>query len=574
MANELIPSSTTFEDEVRPSKFDANLEPLKAGQFWKTSSAIPEKVNVTQVKHHKWDDNEADTFYERREVLRKGVDAGVVLLVKNLRHDDVGLHTVIMAAHPLWDSQSDIRFLAAEFYELFERCFDAEAVRLKERQVLELELGRLQQEIIAGPPPSEIPALLAPPTNQGSPTVGAMVQHVKSLGDLKVQTQSVIETAKRHTDFIQLKTKDIAKATGLLVRFYGEHASASLASVSDVMDYAEHLKKGVASMGLYTGEGVEINTWVRGESAPADEPIWLFQDLMFLEEEFLIQLNDAGMDVNSMPAFIATLKTDKALRDRILPYPRTVVLARIRRRGAVYNTESGMGAAYENMIANQPNLTSFLLIRNGENIHQVWSELATDTASRLFPSSDDADKIFAGIDGKDISVDDLKYTDKLAQHDAFALFYKRLLILLWGLNDNHQLFGEFYDPATSRGFFDLGFQTKHFRFVHEDEVKLGTQRPPYDVWFKSMNAHLQSGSRVLVYLPGNWNQDQVGGAFTMYGPDRDQAYERFTWAGPQSQLLIAKRQGDRYYVEVQSKHGGRRDEALPWERRTQASRQR
>lgn len=554
MANELIPTSTTFQEKDRPSKFDANLEPLKAGQFWKSSHAIPEKVEVSQVLMHKWDDNEEDKYHERRKLLRRGIEGGVVLLVQNLKYDDRGLHTVIVAAHPLWENQGAIRFLAAEFYEYFERCFDAETVRLIERQNLEAELSRIQQEIVAGPPPADIPALLEAPKVQGSPSVGMMVEHVKAIGNLKAQTLSVIDTANRHAGFIQGKVKEIGEATKLLARFYNEHASASLAATSDVIEYAEHLKKGVASMGLYTGEGVEINTWVRGEPAAADEPIWLFQDRLYLEEEYLVALNHAGMDKNSMRSFITALQTDHGLRDRILPYPRTVVLARIRRDGVIYNSDAGIGAMYENMIANQPNLTSFLLIRNGENIHQVWSELATDTALRLFPSGNDVDAIFKGIDGKDISVDDLNYTDKLDEHEKYALFYKRLLILLWGLNDNHQIFGEFYDPATYRGFFDIGFQTKHFRFVHEDEVKLGTQRPAYDVWFQQMNAHLQSGSRVLVYLPANWNSDQVSGAFSMLGPDRDEPCERLTWAGGDAQLLIAKRQGGRYFVEVQSKH--------------------
>lgn len=559
MANDLIILSPTDQSEARPEKFDANLEPLKAGQYWKTSCAISAKVKVTQEKVYKWDENEEDTYQERSRLLRRGVDEGLVLLVKNLKHDDVGLHSVVVAAHPLWSDQGDLVFFAAEFHGYFERCFDAEAVRLRERLALEADLVRLQQEIIAGPPPCEIPPLLAAPTNQGSPTVGAMVQHVRSLGDLKTQSLSVIETAKRHATFISEKTGEISQKTGLLVRFYSEQASASLASVSDVLAYAEHLKKGVASMGLYTGEGVEINTWVTGEPAPAHEPIWLFQDLMFLEEEFLVQLNEAGLDASAMGSFVAALKSDTALRDRILPYPRTVVLARIRREGVIYNSDLSLGAAFENMIANQPNLTAFLLIRNGENIHQVWSELGTDAAKRLFPSSDDVDKIFTGIDGSDITVEDLNYTDKLDDHDAYALFYKRLLILLWGLNDNHQIFGDFYDAASYRGFFDIGFQNKHFRFVREDEVKLGTQRPTYDVWFTQMNAYLQSGSRVLVYLPGNWNQDQVSGAFTAYGEYRAEAYERLTWKGPDAQLLIAKRQGDRYYVEVQSRNTGHRD---------------
>lgn len=168
----------------------------------------------------------------------------------------------------------------------------------------------------------------------------------------------------------------------------------------------------------------------------------------------------------------------------------------------------------------------------------------------MFPSKNDIDEIFRGVDGNDIAIDDLRYTDKLRAHDNYTLFYKRLLILLWGLNDREQIFGLFYQPSTSRGFFDLGFQQAHFHFIYEDGVKLGTQRPSYKKWFTIMNAHLQSGSRVLVYMPVCWNEEQVPGAFSQdeYGS------QYLTYTGPDTQMLIARRQGSDYFVEMQTRH--------------------
>lgn len=566
MTRNLAPLESVKPD-AKPEKLDANLEPLKAGQYWKTSADVPARSEAYQQRVHDWDapPDAPDRFEERQRVVRDALQGGIVLLVKQLRHDDRGVHTVVLAPHPEWEQQVELRFLASEFYDYFERCFDAQAVRQAERSRVEGKLQNLQQEMIKGPPPAEVPALLEAPAQQSSPSVGAMIQHVKALGDLSTRSQSVIDIAQAHTKFINEKVKEISKTTELLARFYTEYGAASLAAVSDTIAYAEKLAKGVASMGLYTGKGVEVNTWAQGESAPEAEPIYLFQNRIYLEEEFLIHLDDGGMDKYAMDSFISAIQHDQQLRDRILPYPRTVVLARVRRDAKVYNRSSGLAAAFENAMENEQNFTTFLLIRNGENVHQVWSELTIDKAERLFPATDDVNAIFRGFDGSDIAVDDLQYTDKLRDHDNYALLYKRLLILLWGLNDNRQIFGQFYDPNTFRGFFDLSFQQDHFRFIYEDGAKLGTPQPSYVDWFQDMNSHLQTGSRVLVYLPANWNHEQVPGAFSTSRSigHKEQHSERLTWTGESSQLFIARRQGQEYFIEVQSRHSYYSDKREP-----------
>jgi len=548
MSKELT-SVNIREDAARPKRFDANMEPLKAGQYWKTAGEIPAKLE-TYVQTVYGFQGSPDREEQRSREIRNGLDAGVVLLVKELRYDDMGVHTVVMAAHPEWANQSDIRFLNGEFWEYFEREFEHEAVRLQERRQVEGRLANLHQELVQGPPPELIPALLAAPAQVQSPTVGTMVAHVQALSNLKDGSQQIIETANRHSEFIKSKTNAITAITDLLTRFYMEPSLASLAAVRDTIEYAEHLKKMVASMKLYTGEGVEVTQWAKGDSAPPDERLAIFQSKVYLAEEFLTDLNVAGLDYSRMDSFVRAISSDTSLRDRVFPFSRMIILARIRRQGVIYNGGTDLGSLLENTILNKPNLETFLLVRDGDNVYQVQSDLIVDKSAMMFPSKNDVDEIFRGVDGNDIAIDDLEYTDKLRAHDDYALFYKRLLILLWGLNDREKIFGLFYQPSAYRGFFDLGFQQAHFHFIYEDGVKLGTQRPSYKRWFKHMNSHLQSGSRVLVYMPVCWNEEQVPGAFS----PGEHGSQHLTYTGPDTQMLIARRQGADHFVEVQSKH--------------------
>lgn len=361
MSKELTPVNVR-ESSARPERFDANMEPLKARQYWKTSGEIPVKLE-TYIQTVYGFQGSPDREEQRSRTVRNGLDAGVVLLVKELRYDDMGVHTGVMAAHPEWCDQSDIRLLSCRFWQFFEREFDHEAVRVEERRQIEGRLASLHQELVQGPPPELIPALLAGPVQVHNPTVGTMVAHVQALSNLKDGSQQIIETASRHSQFIKSKTKAITATTDLLTRFYMEPSVASLAAVRDTIEYAEHLKKMVASMKLYTGKGVEVTQWAKGNSAPPDERLTIFQSKIYLVEEYLTDLNVAGLDSSRMGSFVSAITSDTSLRDRVFPFARMIILARVRRNGVVYNGGNDLGSALETTILNRPNLQTFLLVR-------------------------------------------------------------------------------------------------------------------------------------------------------------------------------------------------------------------
>nr|UGK56752.1 hypothetical protein [Escherichia coli] len=73
-------------------------------------------------------------------------------------------------------------------------------------------------------------------------------------------------------------------------------------------------------------------------------------------------------------------------------------------------------------------------------------------ASRLFPSEDEQQGHFRGFDGTTIKFEDVAYTDRLKAHDLMALHYRRLLIMLFGLDQRLALFGQFY-PQHEKGEF-------------------------------------------------------------------------------------------------------------------------
>ncbi len=124
-------------------------------------------------------------------------------------------------------------------------------------------------------------------------------------------------------------------------------------------------------------------------------------------------------------------------------------------------------------------------------------------AHTLFPTTDEQGNIFRGIDGSQVTFNDVSYTDKLKAHEMVALHYYRFLILCCGLDHRLKLFGEFYDPQDRLSFVSMAFQEKYCRFIYDHD---GTGllddpdakvRPSIEEYITQANSHLRSGSRVF-----------------------------------------------------------------------------
>jgi hypothetical protein len=230
---------------------------------------------------------------------------------------------------------------------------------------------------------------------------------------------------------------------------------------------------------------------------------------------------------------------------------------------AVTRRDIDYGDTWVNEQRNNENRKVFLLIRDGMNIHRVFSSVESHLGTaRLFPSKDDQDQIFAGRDGSQIKFEDVAYSDKLARHEKFALHYKRFLLLICGLDHRLKLFGDFYEGPQSLDFVSMKFQERYMRFLHDDDgtgLLPGEQRQPLADWLKEKNAYLRSGSRVLC----NWKQlmtkDTAPGAFSQQGGEYYCKYETKT----DHDIVIAYRDGESVCVDIEvtgysySKHSDR-----------------
>ncbi|WP_199031317.1 hypothetical protein [Ralstonia sp. ASV6] len=513
---------------VDPQKIDKieRFQTLQSGQYWRAMQTIHEE----------------------------GIEVGTVLLIQSIRWVDNAPHTIILRPHPtkygkrvtllipqedgttneVWFEYDEHRFLLSDFLSKFEFEPDYQRIRAEEVRQVQGRINALQAELldaqsnpsilasvvaaelgaaaaalpapaassdVAQPTAEERAATLAPLASGSLATAIDRGISAEGIALMKEAASREHQIATIKANWIQGKTSEIAETISAMTPFYSEQAAAALAQTEDVRTYVAKLLEGIESLDLYVGKDVDVFTIREGEHAPKDAPLTFVQRKLMLDEELAVWTDiDEWFDFAKVDLFFDAIRKHDGLINQIFPTERCVLVMATTRRYIDY------GDTWVNSARNSENRNVFLLVRDGMNIHRVFSPVESHLrTARLFPSKDDQDRIFRGFDGTDIKFEDVTYTDRLADHERFALHFKRFLLLACGLDHRLKLFGEFYDGPPSLHFVSLEFQHKHCRFLHDDAGSnmLPTEnRAPLAKWIEEKNSYLRSGSRVL----SNWEE--------------------------------------------------------------------
>lgn len=543
-----------------------------------------------------------------------------MLLIQSIRWVDDAPHTIILRPHPskigtdtylqvpqedgtfrkTWFRFDEHRFLLKDFLAQFEFEPNYQAVRGEELRQIQGKINSLQGELIeaqsnpallagvveTGLREQELQKVAAAVTDEKSETkhgmplpavpgsdlvslaTGTVVDAlgtgitVEGIASLKEAAKREHQVATIKAEWIQGKTTEIAETIRAMTPFYSEQAAAALAQTEDVRSYVAKLMRGIESLDLYVGKDVEVETIRTGDAAPKGTPLTFVQKKLLMDEELAVWADiDEWFDFSKEDKFFDAVREHDSLVNQIFPTERCVLVMAVTRREIDY------GNPYESAAKNAENKKVFLLVRDGMNVYRVFSPVESHLgAARLFPSKNDQDRIFRGMDGSQIKFEDVAYTDKLAAHEKFALHYKRFLLLVCGLDHRLKLFGDFYEGPQSFHFVSMDFQEKHCRFLHDDDgsglLPSGENRLPLKEWIAEKNSYLRSGSRVLCNWREVMNPDTAPGA-CKEERGRSSGFDRRYSPKNRMDVTIAYRDGESICVDVEvsgysySIHGNR-----------------
>lgn len=529
----------------------------------------------------------------RLPVQHEGIDVGVVLLIESIKWVDNAPHTIILRAHPekigksikmpyLMDngstqykhfSYATHHFLVTDFLAGFE--YEPDYLRIRQEELMRVQnkISSLQQELVATQSNKDLLGVIVKegldklhsesttsssfsiiPAHQAPISLGAGAVETAVAGGI---TEASIDVLKKMANqehqiatiklqWIQGKTTEIATAIKAMTPFYEEQAAAAMAQTEDVRTHIAKLMDGIGSLDLYVGKNVTVETIVTGSSASFNEPLTIMQKKLMMDEELAVWADiDETFDFAQEDVFIKALQEHKSLIKQIFSTPRCIVVMAVTRSFIDY------GDTWINDARNAENKKVFLLARDGENIYRIYSPVESHLgSSKLFPSKDDQDRLFRGIDGEQVSFEDIAYTKKLENHEKHALHYKRFLLLIAGLDHRLQLFGAFYEAPAS--FVSMAFQSAHMRFIHDDDgagLLPAEDRLSVKAWITEKNSYLRSGSRVLCKWDSLLTDDNAPSAFRPDAGGRE--YYQAYYPGHTMGVAIAYRSQESLCVDVE-----------------------
>jgi len=440
---------------------------------------------------------------------------GIVLLLSDIHVVDGDIHSVTLHGHPLL-RMGRVKLLHDAFTRDFTSCPDGEALRAAELAAMMGTIQMIGASMSDMPGDEALIALFPPKRNVQKPDPGAGGAHrlptaLLPSGDVVAAQERIergIAILEARSAWVSAKTGDMQHGMKIVQSYQEERVAQTLAGISGQRNLAESLLRNVHTMRLFLGEGVEVETLLDGEGAPATEQLHLMQRMLYMDEEiFVSSVMDEGFHAENMKDLPALLAANPDLLERMLPHPRCIAIARIRRERREFDAPDTLLDALRQIEKADQDMYVHILIRDGGRVHMVMADRETSRAQRLFPSRAEIDAIFSdrsrydwekrAYQTREITPFDIEYSEKRGEHDKRALFYKRFLIILWGLQERKGVFGPFIPQNTN--WLEETTHSRHFRFVHDEENVLTDGLRPVSSWISEMNTWLRPGSRILAH---------------------------------------------------------------------------
>ena len=199
-----------------------------------------------------------------------------------------------------------------------------------------------------------------------------------------------LELAKKET--LPNLFKDMETANSELARWMSAPAMPLRAMIGPMKASIEKIDDAIFNISLYAGltEDAVSCGWRNGEDetpAPAafHEKLHIMQRRLYMDEESLLNYTAGGMkfdDIREFDDWIAKPEN----RDRILPFPRTMVAFRVRRYDRELEGGIGLLQAFINIQMRELDKVTVLYIRNGDQVWRIQTEM--DYGAKLFPDAD------------------------------------------------------------------------------------------------------------------------------------------------------------------------------------------
>lgn len=430
---------------------------------------------------------------------------GMIFLMGEVRVIDGEIHTVVLHEHPRYGSDT-FKVLLDDLLLNFIHVPEGEALRASELAELMGEITQITSRMASPPSDSELikslPAPAAEAADEGSEAkVPSVLLPSGDVNAAQRKVETAIAVLGARQNWVETQTADMQQKMHLVANFQREKVAVGLAGITEQRKTAETMLANVQTMRLWLGEDQQFETLVKGQGAGPHDKLHFMQRMLYLDEELFTHSRIDGFNGDDMRDLPHLLQDNPQLVERMLPFKRCVTIAKVRRSTRPFDPPSDVSALMALMAAYEQDDKIHILIRNGEQVSMVTTDEITSKANRLFPSKSEIDAIFTerarfSSEARMITPQDVEYSDKRADHDSRALFYKRVLLILWGLAERENVLGDFIGKGAN--WLEQDVHARSFVFIHDEEGVINDGRPSVITYLERNRARIRSGARVLV----------------------------------------------------------------------------
>lgn len=159
------------------------------------------------------------------------------------------------------------------------------------------------------------------------------------------------------------------------------------AEIGPMKNSVKAIEDRVFTVEIYAGLTEDAVKVRDGDPAQTYEKLRVMQRRHYMDEECLVDYQTGGMSIEEIEQFDEFVAQDHVM-ERLFPFPRCCVAFRVRRKEKE-RSASNFGEAFINMQLKKADETTFLYIRNGDQLWRITTEI--DFTDKLFPDEDEFD---------------------------------------------------------------------------------------------------------------------------------------------------------------------------------------
>ena len=225
----------------------------------------------------------------------------------------------------------------------------------------------------------------------GLPSQQALQHNVPSTGTAVAVLSKTTDVALYKKQLKKAEAKILPKLFGrlkteneILSAWMSAEALELEAAMGSLEGTLGAVKDRVFNVSLYAGLTEHCTTVRAGTPAGYHEKIHLFQLMKYMDEEALVNYRAGGMEFKDIHQFDDWLAQEENF-ERILPFPKSVVLFQVRRNAKKRHANDLLGA-FINLRLAQSDKYTYMFVRNGERLTRI-TLTDFEFSEKLFPDA-------------------------------------------------------------------------------------------------------------------------------------------------------------------------------------------